>query len=509
MDASARQLLAEVERVQPLLEANQESVLDLASASGSAIDPGKCLSNFRLVLDEVVAFYEDPDKAAYFPHAADVEVTAALSAVKSRLAQFQATPNAQQAVNALTVADQFYAVALRYGLITFGLDANKIKEIVSEFASKRRSVRRTAEKLEEEARGVLAGAEAAAAKAKEGFENGTSELRSQLEQAVSRVQAITEQLDAEQEKSDEARKLLDERIASLREEEQSVEALASKASEALTASAESAAEAKATAAAIQELRAKAKDEMEKIVEFYADVEKHQDAMIDTQKEATATFSDLKGKYGELLQGLEERSRRVVELNVELQQEIKRHLQAAVGASLFAAFDSRRRWLNWGKWIWAGAMVAGVVAGGWLSFWLTKSISGATVEPAFWVKLSAVIPVSFAIVFSAKQYANERRTEEEYAFKSTISVSLVPYKDLLAQMRADGHGEHAAFVEKLLLEIFDNPVKRVYADVGSRVADDESKMRFRDIKQLIGLAKDFDPERAKKLLELFVESSARK
>ncbi len=55
---------------------------------------------------------------------------------------------------------------------------------------------------------------------------------------------------------------------------------------------------------------------------------------------------------------------------------------------------------------------------------------------------------------------ERQAEEEYAFKSSISFSLEPYRGLLGKMREQGDVE-AEFVRKLMVDIFDNPVKRLY------------------------------------------------
>ena len=62
--------------------------------------------------------------------------------------------------------------------------------------------------------------------------------------------------------------------------------------------------------------------------------------------------------------------------------------------------------------------------------------------------------------TAKRYSSERRAEEEWAFKSAISISLDPFRDLIARMKKDGH--ETAFVERLVSEIFDNPTKRLYA-----------------------------------------------
>jgi hypothetical protein len=154
----------------------------------------------------------------------------------------------------------------------------------------------------------------------------------------------------------------------------------------------------------------------------------------------------------------------------------------------------------------GIMVAAVVAAGLLSWSLANSLTGSGsqgLELAFFVKLSVAVPITFALIFSAKQYSNERRTEEEYAFKASISFSLQPYKTLLQQMKTDGHEAQAAFVEKLLTEIFDNPVKRIYGDRDRNASGKALSMR--ELKALAAVSKDFDLGKTKELIELVTNS----
>ena len=79
---------------------------------------------------------------------------------------------------------------------------------------------------------------------------------------------------------------------------------------------------------------------------------------------------------------------------------------------------------------------------------------------FFVRLGVMIPLGFLMYFTASQYKKEREAEEEYAFKSAISFSLEPYRDLLIRMRKDEELE-AEFVKRLMEDVFDNPVKRLY------------------------------------------------
>jgi hypothetical protein len=53
--------------------------------------------------------------------------------------------------------------------------------------------------------------------------------------------------------------------------------------------------------------------------------------------------------------------------------------------------------------------------------------------AFYLKLSLSLPLIYAITFCTVQYSRERKLEEEYAFKSNISVSLDPYRELVEKL----------------------------------------------------------------------------
>jgi len=95
----------------------------------------------------------------------------------------------------------------------------------------------------------------------------------------------------------------------------------------------------------------------------------------------------------------------------------------------------------------------------------------------------MIPLAFLMVFTATQYKKERQAEEEYAFKSAISLSLEPYRDLLVRMRKEDQSE-ADFVKKLMEEVFDNPVMRMF-----NIEEEEEKIAKMIINLLKKLPKD--------------------
>jgi hypothetical protein len=142
------------------------------------------------------------------------------------------------------------------------------------------------------------------------------------------------------------------------------------------------------------------------------------------------------------------------------------LRKAIGASLFTAFDTRRKRISFASWVWAVLLLLSVGGAIWFAIWFVghiANIAGIGMQSIQWAvvyaRLIIVAPLAFLIAFTAKRYSSERRAEEEWAFKSAISISLDPFRDLIARMKKEG--QDTVFVERLISEIFDNPAKRLY------------------------------------------------
>lgn len=89
----------------------------------------------------------------------------------------------------------------------------------------------------------------------------------------------------------------------------------------------------------------------------------------------------------------------------------------------------------------------------------------TYNAAFYLKLSISIPLAYAIAFCSIQYSRERRLEEEYAFKSNVSISLDPYQRLVAQLinkdKPEEVAKHADFVIDSVSRVFTSPTENVF------------------------------------------------
>lgn len=76
-----------------------------------------------------------------------------------------------------------------------------------------------------------------------------------------------------------------------------------------------------------------------------------------------------------------------------------------------------------------------------------------------------LPLGFLITFCTIQYNRERRLEEEYAFKASISISLTPYRELiysiLEKEGAIKDGTYTGFVVESVKNIFTSPTEKIF------------------------------------------------
>lgn len=171
--------------------------------------------------------------------------------------------------------------------------------------------------------------------------------------------------------------------------------------------------------------------------------------------------------------------KLVSRNKDLAGQIEKQLQKATGASLFSAFHERRKVISVAKWIWGGVSVLSLMfTVGW-GVYLAESTTA--LNALFYTKLGATVPLLALVVFALSQYGRERRAEAEYAFKAALSLSLVPYKELIEGLGAEaGDEKYATFLVETIGQIYQAP----------RMSSDESGGRnavpLRGIKEITNL-----------------------
>jgi hypothetical protein len=168
--------------------------------------------------------------------------------------------------------------------------------------------------------------------------------------------------------------------------------------------------------------------------------KAQEAAAEVERVAQETVAENTKRTTDLIQHLE-----------SLEERTKDALQKATGVSLFSSFNTRKDQISKGKWPWAVA--AGLLGAVTITLVALLAFTCTGITPAFYFKLGVALPIGGLIWFCVSQYNHERRLEEEYAFKSNISLSLVPYEELVEKsVRPDDASARSRYCEFLISSV---------------------------------------------------------
>ena len=197
--------------------------------------------------------------------------------------------------------------------------------------------------------------------------------------------------------------------------------------------------------------------------FVEEIDTYRDRITTISENAHGTVENNKNETTALLSKL-----------AKLELQIKDQIEKATGHSLFHSLQTRQHNIDEGKNKWLYAIGTLVV----LTLVLTAVIAFThkAYDVAFYLKLSMSIPLIFAISFCTVQYSRERKLEEEYAFKSNISISLIPYKELVEKMSTtdEEKAKYTAFLIDSINKVFTSPTEKIFGDEDDKRADKSLK-----------------------------------
>jgi predicted nucleic acid-binding Zn-ribbon protein len=216
-----------------------------------------------------------------------------------------------------------------------------------------------------------------------------------------------------------------------------------------------------------------KEHRENIVELLQESKSSNSNIKDTENEITKFHSKIEAQQKKMeefivsventINNFSSQTNDIVQKNIKQQEEIENQLNKAVGASLFSTFDVRKNTLNdtLNNWLWALIISIVVLTG--LSGWIAYEIMSAEVN---WykvvVKVGISLPLIYTVIFLSNRYTKERRLVEEYAFKSTISLALTPYADLVKKIEDEGSdSKYRDFLISSIDNIFSVPTDKAF------------------------------------------------
>lgn len=464
------------------------------------------ISNGLLLSDSLISFYNE-EKAIYFPNAITDEIEVYIRDANAQLTTLLTKKNTtgkQLQIN----LDKLYALCLQSGLISFGFTTKELDKIVDsakrevqalakkvgvvndEIDKQIQEFKKSADEKKAELNSYLITSNELKDKISQ-IERETSDTKKGLEQLLNSADALLQRADKVQSECIQRRTSIDDEVKNAKSFTSQLQTTLDNANQIVSQITAKASTADENLSVIKE-RKKAADE------FYTTVEDYKDDMLTATKEGSANYTDLKASCDKKIAEYSAKTDEIIQQNTAYQEEIKELLTKAVSGGLFKVFNQRQLFLYKGTrfWKWAVIVSSILVAGGILFVaWAFETKP----DIIFFVRLAIMIPLAFLMFFSATQYKKERIAEEEYAFKSAISLSLEPYRDLLVRMRKEDQLE-ADFVKKLMEDVFDNPVMRMFD-----IEEEEERIA----KLIMSYLKKLPTNRVTSIIETIVKDIAEK
>lgn len=192
----------------------------------------------------------------------------------------------------------------------------------------------------------------------------------------------------------------------------------------------------------------------KINEFFTQINDYRTKIDATTDSASTTVTNNTNQTNTLITKLK-----------DLEDQIKKQIQKATGFSLFHSFQTRQESISKSKNFWVKVLAGLLMVTASLTIYLINTV--AAIDTAFFLKLSLSVPLIFAISFCTIQYSRERRLEEEYAFKSNISISLVPYQELVEKLvnidQPEERQRYATFIMDSITKVFTSPTEEIFKE----------------------------------------------
>lgn len=179
-------------------------------------------------------------------------------------------------------------------------------------------------------------------------------------------------------------------------------------------------------------------------------------------EVITTLQKVAAEQNGVISELATKTKDLVGRNSELADKVSDLLQKAAAGRLFQSFNIRKIEHTAGSRFWMWMVLGSAVILTTMAFGLAWMVhTKGIVSYEFLIKLSVSFPIIYWLVFSTRQYTKAKRLEEEYAFKSAISLSLEAYRDLIKRESGETtKAEVIPFITDAVNKIFSSPSQAI-------------------------------------------------
>lgn len=179
-----------------------------------------------------------------------------------------------------------------------------------------------------------------------------------------------------------------------------------------------------------------------------------EAFIDQKSEDYDVYTEKwKEESNALIELNKASTKSIIEENKKLQGQIKELLQGANAGRLFKSFNKRKTELEkQQKWWLLGVCSVNLLIFSF-SIWIIEHYNAGEFN-VMMLKIVASLPLIILDWFLIAQYSEIKKLTEEYAFKAAVSLSLIPYYELI---KGEGENESTLdFINKAVDNIYSHP-----------------------------------------------------
>lgn len=223
---------------------------------------------------------------------------------------------------------------------------------------------------------------------------------------------------------------------------------------------------------ISEYEINAKKDIDSIETFFNQINDYQTKIDLGLKDLKNTLSENKnvldkkieeveGDYKISFEKNETKVKAIVSKNESIQKDIIDILGKAIGTKLYKAFEEKATQLKYISWGWLALLIISIIILSSIGYSVVDDLIAkeTALDTSFYLRITVLFPMLYAVYFFATQYKNSNRLQEEYDFKSAVSVSLHHFKEIVENSMGDK--ESQSFLTKSISNIFSSPTEKVF------------------------------------------------
>lgn len=241
-----------------------------------------------------------------------------------------------------------------------------------------------------------------------------------------------------------------------------------------------------------EFNTSSKQNAESINLFFSEIEKFRASMTDGLKIIQDNIKNFETLNSQNLEENEKafkesivintgRTETIVSQNENLQKTILEILGKAVGTQLYKSFDEKANSLKKVSWGWLSLLIISLIGLTIIGYDVVAELitTKAPLTTSFYLRVTVLFPVIYAVYFFATLYKTTNKIKEEYDFKSAVSVSLHHFKDIIENSK--DNPETQTFLKESIHNIFSSPTDKVFGhakvdkDINDRVENTVEKI----------------------------------